>query len=218
MKQNYQRILEHTLQELAKQNHVPTLLLHSCCAPCSTYVLEYLAKSFSITVFYYNPNIYPANEYDFREREQRELIEKMNAQVKYPIHFQKAPYDPSVYYQAVQGHESDPERGARCHICYRLRLVAAAQAAKAQHLDYFTTTLSISPHKDAQVLNIIGREVAEQVGVAYLFSDFKKNNGFLRSCQLSEQFHMYRQSYCGCEFSMNARTSTTEGINPIAKN
>ena len=150
-KQNYQRILEHTLEEIGKNGAVPTLLLHSCCAPCSSYVLEYLSQYFEITVFYYNPNIYPETEYRERAREQERLICEMKTEN--PIHFLEGTYDPSVFYAMAKGHEKDPEGGERCFRCYELRLREGAAAAKQGGFDYFTTTLSISPLKNAQKLN-----------------------------------------------------------------
>lgn len=203
MGENYQLQLDRILEQIQGEDRVPRLLLHSCCGPCSTYVLEYLSNFFDITVYYYNPNIYPKEEYDFREAEQEDLIRRLPS--KYPIHFQKAVYDPEDYYQKVRGHEGDPERGERCSLCYRLRLEEAARWAREGSYDYFTTTLSLSPHKDAQRLNEIGRILEEEYGVAYLYSDFKKRNGFKRSKELTDEYGMYRQDYCGCFFSYQAR-------------
>lgn len=199
---NYQKEMEHLIASLP-EGKIPRLLLHSCCGPCSTYVLETLSSHFEITVYYYNPNIAPAEEYYFREKEQARLIERLPA--RYPIKFQPAPYDPKTYYQAVEGLENEPEGGARCTVCFRLRLEEAARVAKEGGFDFFTTTLSISPHKDAQLLNAIGGTVAEAVGIPYLFSDFKKKNGFKRSTELTRDYGMYRQDYCGCAFSRAAR-------------
>lgn len=182
-KQNYQRILEHTLEEIGKNGAVPTLLLHSCCAPCSSYVLEYLSQYFEITVFYYNPNIYPETEYRERAREQERLICEMKTEN--PIHFLEGTYDPSVFYAMARGHEKDPEGGERCFRCYELRLREGAAVAKQGGFDYFTTTLSISPLKNAQKLNEIGIRLGEEYGVPYLQSDFKKKNGYKRSTELS---------------------------------
>lgn len=203
MKKNYQMILEETLRTLQQENYVPDLLLHSCCGPCSTYVLEYLSRYFRIHVYYYNPNIYPSREYTFREKEQRRLVENLNT--VHPIRFHAAPYDPAEYYDAVIGHEEDPEGGPRCAKCYELRLREAARAAREMSFSYFTTTLSISPHKNAQLLNEIGGRVGDEYGVQYLFSDFKKKGGFQRSVELTAEQGMYRQDYCGCVFSMQSR-------------
>ncbi len=202
-KRNYQIILDRKLEEIKNSQQTPSLLLHSCCGPCSSYVLEYLSFYFRITVFYYNPNIYPAEEYYFREEEQKELIKRMP--VKNPVSFLTAPYVPEDYYRAVRGHEKDPERGDRCTICYEQRLEETAKKAKEEGFDFFTTTLSISPYKDAQRLNEIGKKMEEKYGVQYLFSDFKKRQGFKRSVELSNEYNMYRQDYCGCVFSFRNR-------------
>lgn len=200
MKINYQLELEKTIKEHQKNGKIPTLLLHSCCGPCSTYVLEYLSNYFKISVLYYNPNIYPSEEYFFREDEQKRLIEKMTP--KYPIDFIPSDYDPKEYYSKVHGYQNEKEGGKRCELCFDLRIRQAGVVAKKMGFDYFTTTLSISPHKNSQLLNQIGAKISEEVGVDYLFSDFKKKNGFKRSVELTEEFDMYRQDYCGCIFSM----------------
>ena len=201
MKVNYQKELEKELKEIG--NNVPTLLLHSCCAPCSSYVLEYLSEYFKITVFYYNPNIYPPEEYSKRAREQETFIEKLNT--KHPISFIEGDFEDDKFYQTVKGLENAPEGGKRCFLCYRMRLEKSAQIAKERGFDYFTTTLSISPHKNAQALNQIGLDLQDSYGVKYLLSDFKKKNGYKRSCEISEEYGIYRQDYCGCVFSVNNR-------------
>lgn len=200
---NHQKELERLLENIKKQEQVPTLLLHSCCAPCSSYVLEYLAEYFEITVFYYNPNIFPEGEYTKRILEQQMLIQDMK--VKYPISFIAGNYDREKFYESVAGLEHLKEGGERCFKCYELRLTEAAKLAKEGDFDYITTTLSISPVKNADKLNEIGVAVAEKYGVQYLQSDFKKKNGYKRSIELSAEYGLYRQDYCGCEFSMNAR-------------
>ncbi|WP_071705454.1 epoxyqueuosine reductase QueH [Murdochiella vaginalis] len=202
-KVNYQKKLEKTLEALERTQEVPRLLLHSCCGPCSSYVLEYLSRYFEITVYYFNPNIYPPEEYAFREQEQKRLLSAMPS--PHPLHFLPAAYHPEDYFAAVKGMEDLPEKGDRCRVCFTLRLEATAKVAKEQGFDYFTTTLSLSPHKNAELLNEIGGTLAEQYGVSYLFSDFKKKNGFKRSTELSAQYGMYRQDYCGCLFSYRAR-------------
>lgn len=199
VKENYQKKLEESLQSITKQPNRPRLLLHSCCGPCSSYVLEYLSQYFDITVYYYNPNISPAAEFTHRAEEQQKLIAAMPLSGKVDCII--ADYEPEVFYNMAKGREQEPEGGTRCFDCYRLRLQKTAIAAKAGGYDYFTTTLSISPHKNAQVLNAIGKELSTQYDVAYLYSDFKKKNGYKRSCELSEQYHMYRQDYCGCIYS-----------------
>lgn len=199
-KRNYQRELDRLIEGLEKEEKVPTLFLHSCCAPCSSYVLEYLSKYFKITVFYYNPNIYPPEEYGKRVEEQKNLIAEM-APV-HPISFQAGDYDSSCFYSAVKGLEKEPEGGKRCEACFRLRLTEAAGEAKKGGFDYFTTTLSISPLKNAEVLNTLGEEIGREYGVSYLFSDFKKKGGYQRSVELSKEYGLYRQDYCGCVYSM----------------
>ena len=196
---NYQKELEKLLTRLEKEERVPTLLLHSCCAPCSSYVLEYLSKYFKITVFYYNPNIYPESEYTKRILEQQKLIEEMH--FRYPVSFLAGKYDRDRFYEMAKGLEDIPEGGERCFLCYEMRLRQAAETAKKGGFDYFTTTLSISPLKNAHKLNEIGIRLGEEYGVAYLMSDFKKKNGYKRSVELSAEHHLYRQNYCGCVFS-----------------
>ena len=197
---NYQKELEKLLTQLEAVQRVPTLLIHSCCAPCSSYVLEYLSEYFKITVFYYNPNIYPESEYTKRILEQQKLIRDMK--FRYPVSFLAGKYDKEKFYEMAAGMEDLKEGGARCMKCYELRLSEAARQAAAGGFEYFTTTLSISPMKNAQKLNEIGLRVGEEYGVKYLVSDFKKKNGYKRSIELSKEYGLYRQDYCGCEFSM----------------
>ena len=201
-KTNYSLILENTIKENEKAGLRPALLLHACCAPCSSYVLEYLSKHFDITLLFYNPNISPEEEYIFRENELRRLIGEMPLPKGITVISEK--YDPEEFYSIVKGLEDFPEGGERCKKCYRLRLSRAAEIAKEKGFDYFTTTLSISPYKNADRLNSIGNEEGVRLGVKYLFSDFKKKNGYKRSCELSEEYGLYRQNYCGCEFSKKA--------------
>lgn len=200
---NYQKELDKVIESLSQQEKVPTLLLHSCCAPCSSYVLEYLSDYFGITVFYYNPNIYPDEEYEMRVREQQRFIRAFPA--KHPIDFIEGAYDKERFYEMARGLEAVPEGGQRCFQCYELRLREAGELAKARGFDYFTTTLSISPMKNAEKLNEIGLRLAEELGVAYLCSDFKKRNGYKRSTELSREYGMYRQDYCGCVYSYHER-------------
>ena len=197
---NYQKELEKLLAQLEAEQRVPSLLIHSCCAPCSSYVLEYLSEYFKITVFYYNPNIYPESEYTKRIAEQQKLIRDM--EFRYPVSFLAGEYDKEKFYEMAAGMEDLKEGGARCMKCYELRLSEAARQAVAGGFDYFTTTLSISPMKNAQKLNEIGLRVGKEYGVKYLVSDFKKKNGYKRSIELSKEYGLYRQDYCGCEFSM----------------
>ena len=191
------------IQKLTEEGRTPRLLLHSCCAPCSSYVLEYLSEYFSITVFYYNPNIYPPEEFGKRVEEQERLIRELPA--KHPVSFLEGPYEPERFYEMAKWLEQIPEGGERCFRCYRLRLLETAQMARAGSFDYFTTTLSISPLKNAQKLNEIGTRLAEEYGVPYLFSDFKKRNGYKRSTELSAEYGLYRQDYCGCVYSLRER-------------
>ena len=200
---NYQKELEKILVNLALKAETPTLLLHSCCAPCSSYVIEYLSQYFNITVFYYNPNIYPEEEYHVRSEEQKNFIEKFPA--KNPVKFLEGEFEKELFYQTVKGLEDVPEGGERCFRCYELRLRKSAELAQKLGMDYFTTTLSISPLKNAAKLNQIGLKLEEAYGVKYLPSDFKKNNGYKRSIELSARYQMYRQDYCGCIFSKRER-------------
>ena len=202
IKINYSLILEDTIKKIEKAGKRPTLLLHACCAPCSSYVLEYLSKVFDITLLFYNPNISPEAEYNFRENELRRLIGEMPLPSGIRVVSQK--YDPQEFYNISSGLENLEEGGERCKKCYRLRLERTARIASEGGFDYFTTTLSISPYKNAEWLNTIGKEEGIKYGVSYLFSDFKKKNGYKRSCELSEQYGLYRQNYCGCEFSKKA--------------
>lgn len=201
MKINYQKKLEQFL--LTLEGAAPRLLLHSCCAPCSSYVLEYLSEYFQITVFYYNPNISLKEEYGKRVAEQRRLIGQLPA--KYPIAFLEGCYEPERFFEAVRGLEHIREGGERCFRCFALRLGEAARVAREQGFDFFTTTLSISPLKNAEKLNEIGREVAEEYDIMFLPSDFKKRDGYKRSIELSREYELYRQDYCGCIYSRRER-------------
>ncbi len=200
MNQNYQRMLEELIRYNRDAKIVPSLVLHSCCAPCSSYCLEYLSSCFHITLFYYNPNIYPKEEYEKRVREQERFIGELP--VKNPVSFFAGEYDTDRFYQTVKGLENQREGAERCRLCYKLRLSETAKFAAGRKADYFTTTLSISPHKNARALNEIGEAIGNEYGVSWLFSDFKKKDGFKRSTELSNQYGMYRQDYCGCIFSM----------------
>ncbi len=191
-------MLDKRLEENGRQ----PLLLHVCCGPCSSGVLELLAKYFDITLYYYNPNIYPHEEYKKRGDEIQKVLTGLRLDT---VQVVIEHYDETEFYQAIKGHENDPEGGDRCHICYRLRMQRAVEYAKQHGFSLFTTTLSISPYKNSEILNQIGFALAEQYGVEYLYSDFKKNNGYLRSCVLSRQLGIYRQDYCGCVYSYVAR-------------
>ena len=197
-KENYQKEMDKLLESLTP-GEKPRLLLHSCCAPCSSYVLEYLSPYFQITDFYYNPNITPESEYRHRTEELQRLIREMLPDGD--VHFLEGRYEPEKVFAAAKGLENEPEGGARCLKCFELRLREAAEEAVACHCDYFATTLTISPLKNADHINAIGRRIAEETGVKYLASDFKKKNGYRRSTELSREYHLYRQNYCGCVFS-----------------
>lgn len=197
---NYQNELTEIIEKNQKEGKVPTLLLHSCCAPCSSYCLEYLSKYFKITVFYYNPNIYPESEYAHRVEEQKRLISALKTENE--ISFIEGRFNPAEFYDSVKGLENEKEGGLRCFECYRLRLKETAKIAKDRGFDYFTTTLSISPLKNAQKLNEIAMEEGEALGVAALPSDFKKKGGYQRSIELSKEYSLYRQDYCGCVYSL----------------
>lgn len=200
---NYQKELEQLIVQLPQKEQVPTLLLHSCCAPCSSYVLEYLSAYFRITVFYYNPNIYPESEYYTRVKEQRRFIAALPT--RYPVDFTEGAYIPEDFYHCAKGMEHLPEGGRRCFACYRLRLEATAKTAKEKGCSYFASTLSISPLKNAQKLNEIGEQLAREYQVLWLPNDFKKKNGYKRSTELSREYGMYRQDYCGCVYSLRER-------------
>ena len=201
MVRNYQKELEQKINNQQKLGEMPKLLLHSCCAPCSSYVLEYLSPYFHIYDFYYNPNISPKREYEERKEELIRLIEKMSLQNE--VVFLEGIYEPEKFFEMAKGLEQLPEGGERCFRCYEMRLRESAKIAKEQGADYFATTLTISPLKNAQKLNELGESIAKEYGVAYLPSDFKKKNGYKRSVELSTQYELYRQNYCGCIFSKN---------------
>lgn len=198
-KVNYQLMLENELAKISSQGEKPSLLLHICCAPCSSYVLEYLSSHFDITLFFYNPNITSEAEYNYRIDEAKRLLCEMPLKGK--VDFLQGRYDVSEFFSVAKGYEDLPEGGERCFKCYELRLRESAEFAKNNGFDYFTTTLSISPYKNAEKLNSIGKALSEEYGVKYLFSDFKKKNGYKRSIELSEKYNLYRQNFCGCIYS-----------------
>lgn len=202
-KVNYQKELDKVIDNLQSKNEVPKLLLHSCCAPCSSYVLEYLSNYFDITVLYYNPNIYPKEEYEKRLNEQKGLIEDMT--FKYEVNIIEGTYNSDEFFEMCRGMEKIKEGGERCFKCYELRLRETLRIAEENGFDYFTTTLTISPFKNAQKLNEIGEKLTKNSKVKYLFSDFKKKEGYKRSIELSSEYNLYRQDYCGCVFSKRQR-------------
>jgi len=213
-KKNYQRILEDTIKSNCAGPEKPTLLLHACCGPCSSYVIEYISRFFQVTVFYYNPNIYPQEEYERRLSELENLLPRFECAVRNNVKLVVSSYDPEEFYAASGTRENpelahEQEKGERCRRCYEFRLRKAHEYAAENGFDYFCTTLSISPFKDAGKINIIGSEIESQNpdGPKWLFSDFKKKGGFLRSLELSEIYGLYRQTYCGCVFSFNNSNS-----------
>ena len=199
--ENLQKELERIIEKNKRDGVKPTLLLHACCAPCSSYCIEYLNEHFEITLFFYNPNIYPADEYDYRVSELKRLVSEMGLSI--PV--LECENDTESFYALARGRESVREGGARCFDCYRLRLEKTAQLARARGFDYFTTTLSISPLKNSARLREIGLELEEKYNVKNLPSDFKKKEGYKRSIELSRQYNLYRQNYCGCEYSRRER-------------
>lgn len=205
-KRNYQKELDKVIEKMEGVKH---LLMHSCCAPCSSYVLDYLSKHFQITVLYYNPNITASVEYFKRVEEQKRLIDIFNTQEgRYPIAWIEGDYQPSLFLDVTKGMEECPEGGERCFLCYRMRLEESARIAKQIGADYYSTTLTISPLKNAQKLNEIGEELAKVYGVDWLPSDFKKKEGYKRSVELSAEYGLYRQDYCGCAYSKAERERT----------
>lgn len=217
-KVNYQAELEKLIKQLPDRHR--RLFLHSCCAPCSSYCLEYLRKYFDVTVFYYNPNISFGEEYRHRVEELKRLVEELNEDAAgvNPIELEEGPYEPERFFEAVKGMEDCPEGGERCFVCYELRLREAAKRAAEGGYDFFTTTLTISPLKNAQKLNEIGQRLGEEYGVACLPSDFKKKGGYQRSIELSREHDLYRQDYCGCVFSKRERERQEGGGQKTSRN
>lgn len=210
-KKNYQQMLEQLISAIP-EGEAPRLLLHSCCAPCSSYCLEYLAQYFRITLLYYNPNISPREEFDKRTEELQRLVSRLP--MKYPAQVVVPEYRPEEFYNAVKGMEQLPEGGGRCLVCYRLRLEKAALYAAENGFDYFCTTLTISPMKNAAALNEISEELSRIYPVKPLPSDFKKKGGYLRSIELSREYGLYRQNYCGCVFSKQEAERQESAKNP----
>ena len=191
------------LEELNKIKEPKKLLLHSCCAPCSSHVITYLTKYFDITIFYYNPNISPKEEYDKRKEEQIRLIKKLKTENKLDII--DCDYDNDLYEKSIKGYESCPERGDRCTICFKLRLDKTAKIAKELNYDYFCSTLSVSPYKNSKLINEIGKKMEEKYNIKWLYSDFKKEDGYKKSIELSKKYNLYRQDYCGCKYSIRKK-------------
>jgi predicted adenine nucleotide alpha hydrolase (AANH) superfamily ATPase len=195
---NYNELMK---EEINKLNYTPKLLLHSCCAPCSSHVITILSNYFDITIFYYNPNIDTLEEYEKRKTEQKKFIKEFKNKNK--LDFLDCDYENDIYLSKVKGLENEPERGARCPVCFKLRLEKTVQEAKKLNYDYFATTLTVSPYKNSNQINEIGLNLEKEYQIKYLVSDFKKENGYLKSIELSKQYNLYRQNYCGCKFSKN---------------
>lgn len=211
MNRNYQIEMENIIKEEQEKSHIPTLLLHSCCAPCSSYVLETLSSYFRITIFYYNPNIYPEEEYLKRKEEEKRFIREFPS--KYPISFLDCDYDSESFYKIAKGLEHLKEGDRRCYLCYKLRLENTAMEASKQKYDYFATTLSISPYKNSNWINEIGFLLEKKYQVSYLPADFKKKNGYRRSIELSNTYGLYRQDYCGCIYSQIEKNKKQKEFN-----
>ena len=203
MKNNYQIKLDNIIKEIDKGKRLPSLLLHSCCAPCSSYVLEYLSKYFLITILYYNPNIGDIDEYNKRLNEEKRLIAELSTDN--PVSLIEGIYDNNRFQGLVIGHEKDKEGTDRCFICYEMRLDETARVAVDKGFDYFTTTLSVSPYKNSEKINELGERLGDKYNVNYLYADFKKKNGYKRSIELSRIYNLYRQDYCGCIYSTKGR-------------
>lgn len=197
-KRNFQRELDKIIQKHQQNNEKPLLLLHSCCGPCSSYVLEYLREYFQIKLFFFNPNIHPSEEYQRRLSAQKEVLKKMDFS---DVELIEGKYDPDEFFKAVKGFEDQPEGGKRCEICIKMRMKRAAETAKKYNMDYFATTLTVSPHKNAPYINSAGEILEKEIGIPYLVSDFKKKNGYKRSVELCRILDIYRQNYCGCVFA-----------------
>lgn len=200
-KVNYGRILDEKLAQLKASGEKPALLLHACCAPCSSHTLLFLCDYFRITLYFFNPNIAPESEYIYRKEELIRLVKELGLDVE----IISEDYDSAPFYELAKGLEDLPERGERCRKCIGYRLRKTAETAKKLGCDYFTTTLTISPHKDCEFINQYGGQLAEEMGIAYLFSDFKKHDGYKHSIQLSKEYNLYRQDYCGCVYSRRAK-------------
>ena len=203
---NYQRLLDLKLEEIKKEEKLPKLLLHACCAPCSSYIVEYLSKYFEITIYYYNPNIHPKEEYDRRVNELKNFLDVFKTENKVNLVLEH--YSPTEYFDSVKGIEYLGEKSKRCYECYKLRMDMAAKYAKENNFDYFTTTLSISPYKISSWINEIGEALENKYNINYLYADFKKKNGYKRSLELSKEYNLYRQEYCGCIYSKQERECT----------
>lgn len=199
MNENYYLLFEKQIEEIKTLQLVPNLLLHSCCAPCSSQVISTLTNFFNITILYYNPNIYPKEEYLKRKEEQKKLLNKIESINK--LNIIDCDYDNEIYEQTIKGLEKEKEGGARCYKCFSLRLEKTAKIGEENNYDYFSTTLTISPHKNSKIINIIGKSLEEKYNIKWLYSDYKKKDGYKKSIELSKKYNLYRQNYCGCIYS-----------------
>ena len=207
MNQNYHKLC---LEEISNLNSTKKILLHSCCAPCSSYVITFLSNYFDITILYYNPNISPKEEYIKRKNEQIKLIKSLKTKNK--LDFLDCDYDNDIYNTKIKGFEECPEGGNRCHICFNLRLEKTAILAKELNYDYFCSTLTVSPHKNSKIINEIGYNISKIYNIKWLYSDFKKNEGFKQSIELSKKYNLYRQDYCGCIYSKKNKRKTRNNL------
>lgn len=210
---NYDLVLQKLIQKWQDEARRPKILLHSCCAPCSTYTLEYLTQFADVTVYYDNPNIHPRMEYERRKLVQEQFITDFNAQTGNQVTFVSATYEPSKWLEVVRDLKDAPEGGARCQLCYNYRLDRVAQKAQEWQFDYFGSALTISPHKNAQIINRLGLDVQHMYDVSYLPSDFKKRGGYRRSVQMCAEYDVYRQCYCGCLFAARQQGVDLKRIN-----
>ncbi len=199
MNENYYLLFEKQIENIKEKKYIPSLLLHSCCAPCSSQVITSLTNYFDITILYYNPNIYPEEEYLKRKKEQIKLINEINNINKLEII--DCDYDNDIYEQEIKGLENEQEGGSRCYKCFKLRLNKTAQIAKENNYDFFSTTLTISPYKNSKLINIIGKDLEKKYNITWLYSDHKKRDGYKKSIELSKKYNLYRQNYCGCIYS-----------------
>lgn len=199
MNENYYLLFEKQIENIKEKKYIPSLLLHSCCAPCSSQVITSLTNYFDITILYYNPNIYPEEEYLKRKKEQIKLIKEINNINKLEII--DCDYDNDIYEQEIKGLENEQEGGSRCYKCFKLRLNKTAQIAKENNYDFFSTTLTISPYKNSKLINIIGKDLEKKYNITWLYSDHKKRDGYKKSIELSKKYNLYRQNYCGCIYS-----------------
>lgn len=215
---NYDAILKTMIESWQTDAIKPKILIHSCCAPCSTYVLEYLAQYADITIYFANSNIHPRLEYELRSQVQQKFIQDFNDKTGHNIKFLEAPYQPAEFLKQVKHLRNEPEGGARCHICYKMRLDLAAIKAQELGFDYFASALTLSPKKNSQKINELGFEIQEFFAVKYLPSDFKKNNGYKRSIEICKEYDVYRQCYCGCIFAAKQQGIDFKIIVENAKN